>query len=247
MHASSIYLNGEPHIQVITRDISNRLLLEAKFERSETKFRDVFDSMIDLFLRVNNDGVMEMVSPSVFHITGYKADEIIGKKAKDYYENSKDRDNLIKIVQEKGFCHGFEAAIITKEGIRKVLSINARIYSDSNGEPRGIESISRDITKQKEIKQNLRNSISEFKDLFESSGDEICLIEPNSMKIVKVNETLCHVTGYTKKELEGKKLTDFFPMTELIKNTDRFNNVLKYKTEVFQTQQKKKMRHNLSC
>lgn len=368
VHVSSISLNGEPHLQVISRDISNRLQLEAKFERSETKFRDVFDSMIDLFLRVNNDGVMEMVSPSVFHITGYKEDEIIGKKAKDYYENSKDRDNLIKIVKEKGFCHSFEAAIITKEGKRKVLSINARIYSDANGEPLGIESISRDITKQKEtenelyenrqllneaehlahlgswvwdikyniisfseealriygmdksthlptyedwintihpedlervkniinrlcktggqlefeyriicsngderilqswsaienqhssdplkmvvailditeqkkIKQNLSNSIAEFKDLFESSGDEICLVEPNSMKIVKVNETLCHVTGYTKKELEGKKLTDFFPMTELIKNTDRFNNVLKNKTEVFQTLQKKK-------
>jgi PAS domain S-box-containing protein len=157
IRASTIYFNNLPHAQVIVRDISERLKLETQIKKSEQKFRSVFDSMMDLFVRVDNNGVVKMVSPSVTKMFGYDQKDFVGKHASEFYKNPKDREALLAALKKDGFCKGFEALFVDKEGKDITLSINAQIFTDVLGEPLGIETISRDITSQKIIER--RNTV----------------------------------------------------------------------------------------
>ncbi|MBL4703833.1 MAG: PAS domain S-box protein, partial [Flavobacteriales bacterium] len=123
--------------------------------KSEEKFKDVFNSMTDMFSRVTFAGIVEMVSPSVFDMLGYKAEELIGKKAINYYVNPDERLQLISLIKEKGYCRNFEIQVRTRDGDVKYLSLNAKIYTDKDNKPIGIESVTRDITAKKIIENEL--------------------------------------------------------------------------------------------
>lgn len=155
---SQMEINGDIYFNATIRDISKIVESEQLLRQSEEKFRGVFNSMIDVFSRVNNAGVVEMVSPSVYHTLGYKMEELIGKKAINYYVNPSDRVAFMNLIKEKGECRNFEFKIKTKSGAIKTVSSNAKVYKDKEGNILGIESVIRDITSElntlKELKAN---------------------------------------------------------------------------------------------
>jgi len=49
-------------------------------KESEEKYRSIFESFQDIYYRANNKGIITELSPSVFKISGYKPDELIGNR-----------------------------------------------------------------------------------------------------------------------------------------------------------------------
>ena len=54
---------------------SEREKIEHELKTSELKFRGIFNSIADVFVRVDNEGIMRVVSPSARDLFGYEADE----------------------------------------------------------------------------------------------------------------------------------------------------------------------------
>jgi len=126
-----------------------------ELEQNKDLFRDVFNSMTDLYVRVNFDGILEMISPSVKDILGYDPEEGLGEKATNYYANPDDRDELIRRVKKDGICKNFIATLLTKDGEKKILSVTSQFYKDKTGKPIGIESYAKDISNLEETKHEL--------------------------------------------------------------------------------------------
>lgn len=209
-YVSITLVNEIRHIQIVSRDITERRKLEQRLLKSEEKFKGLFNSMIDLFVRVTNEGIVDVVSPSVYEVLGYKAMCLTGKKAIDFYENSEDRDMLIQTVMNTGYCRNFEAPIITKDGGRKILSINAKIYYDEEGNPLGIESISRDITSYKKQELTLVNNERVLRSFFDLAPIGIAL-KKLSGEFVEVNSEFTRFTGYSKEELNELSYWELTP------------------------------------
>lgn len=139
-------------------NITERKLVEEELERSEKKFRDVFNSITDVFTRTNMEGNCILISPSVFKVTGFSVEEIIGKNLSEFYSNPEDRDTLSQLLQESGSVHHYETEIIKKDGSKIIVSANAKIIYNNAGEPQGIESVIRDVTDLKKTEQALQLS-----------------------------------------------------------------------------------------
>ena len=198
------------HVQIVVRDLTHRKQLEKRLLHSEEKFKGLFDSMSDLFARVTNKGVVDFVSPSVYDMLGYHANDLIGKRAIDFYENSDDRTQLIQEVREKGFCQNFETPVLTKDGVRKILSINAKVYKDENGVAQGIESISRDVTAYKKQEQELINNELILRNFFDLAPIGIALNRMNG-EFIEVNAEFSRFTGYSKDELNKLSYWELTP------------------------------------
>ncbi|NRA10893.1 MAG: PAS domain S-box protein, partial [Crocinitomicaceae bacterium] len=127
-------------------------------KESHAKYKEVFDSIIDVFTRVNNDGDFEMISPSIFDLIGYTAKELLGKKATDYYVDTNEQERLIELVNELGFCENVQSRVYTKQRHIKVISVNAKPYYDKLGNRLGIESMIRDITEKKNVEEKLEEN-----------------------------------------------------------------------------------------
>lgn len=141
-------------IEKMTRE---QLITEiSTLKESHTKYKQVFDSMVDVYARVDKDGYLEMVSPSMFDMFGYVAEDMIGKKAIQYFVNSGDWDFINELILEKGYCENFQSRIYTKKGEIKVVSINAKTFTDSLGNELGNDFIIRDISEQKNTEEEIK-------------------------------------------------------------------------------------------
>ena len=140
-----------------------RVYLE--LERSEEKFREVFESMTDVFTRSDNDGKCLMISPSIYQVLGYKSKEILGKSFTDFYADPEQRIEIVNQLQKTKKVENFEIDVVKKDGNTITISTNAKMYYNSKGEPLGVESIFRDITEQKLAGEKILKYQRRLKDL----------------------------------------------------------------------------------
>ena len=75
-----IQYNGKPAFLVLTRDITERSKLEAEKRKSEERFKNIIELAPDGIVTVSMKGIVTSANPAFLDITGYGAEEIIGKR-----------------------------------------------------------------------------------------------------------------------------------------------------------------------
>ncbi|MEW6185508.1 MAG: PAS domain S-box protein, partial [Thermodesulfobacteriota bacterium] len=80
-----IEIEGQPHILGATVDITERKQAEEALRESEKKYRQLFESIVDVYYQTDQEGSIVMVSPSVEKLLGYVPAEVIGKKLSGFY------------------------------------------------------------------------------------------------------------------------------------------------------------------
>ena len=140
------------------RDITTKKLAEEALRNSEQKYRDLVDNTADLFYRTDMEGKIIFVSPSVHKLSGYTVEEATGMKmAEEIYANPEERALLLAKLQEDGYVENFEAQLKHKDGSSWWVSTNAHFYKDQDGNIKGVEGITRDITSQKKAEKDREN------------------------------------------------------------------------------------------
>lgn len=143
------------------KNITKQKKIEIELKINEEKYRGIVDSLIDVLIRSNSKGYIELVSSSVFEILGYKKEELIGERIVDLLISPENTKNHIEKVIREGKCHNFELQMYSKNGDVKYMVANSRRYVDVSG-GYGIECIFRDIT----VYIEQRRAISENKRRF---------------------------------------------------------------------------------
>jgi len=123
---------------------------------NEKKYRQIFESFQDLYFRVNNRGVIEIVTPSVKQLAGYEPEEVVGHSVLDLYVDSKDRDKFLETLQPSGRVQNYEVRLLKKGGQVATVSMNAHFVYDTEHRPVGVEGVMRDITELKCAEDNLK-------------------------------------------------------------------------------------------
>jgi PAS domain S-box-containing protein len=127
-----------------------RVLAEESVRKSEEKYRDIFENLLDVYFKTAIDGTIEVVSPSAEAISGYQISELIGRNADILYQDPQDRQGLLNALNKKGQVRAFELTLKKKTGEPYYVSVNADLIYNKEGVPLGMSGTIRDIT---EIKQ----------------------------------------------------------------------------------------------
>jgi len=135
------------------KDSLDRMVQErtAALRESERKYREIFEEIIDLFYRTDNEGILRIVSPSIEQILGYTPDQVIGRKLAEFYVTPEDRNQFLSVLREKEEVKGYEVPLRAKSGSVVWVSTNAQFYRDEQGNILGVQGISRDITDRKRV------------------------------------------------------------------------------------------------
>jgi len=143
------------------KDITKQKKVEIELKINEEKYREIVDSLIDVLIRSNSKGNIELVSSSVFEVLGYEKEGLIGEAIVNLFVNPESTKNHTEEVINAGQCHNFEQQMYSKNGEIKYMITNSKRYIDASGSY-GIESIFRDIT----IYTEQKRAISENKKRF---------------------------------------------------------------------------------
>ncbi|RFP63750.1 PAS domain S-box protein [Hymenobacter lapidiphilus] len=160
IYLNPIYLEDGSFEEIsgIAHDITDKKRSQLELVAQEEKFRAIFESFQDVYYRTDTQGIITLLSPSVYDMLGYQAEEAIGRFIGDFYINPHERDNLLQQVRENGEARNFEVAMRHKDGHAVSVLVNARrLLGDVAGSQlNGTEGIGRDITGLKQMQDDLR-------------------------------------------------------------------------------------------
>ena len=138
------------------QEINDRKKAEDALRSSEEEYRTLFENLKDVFYRVNLEGDLLLVSPSVQQLLGYTAEQAVGLNlAKDVFVHSEQWEMFTMIMEGDGKLDNFEVLFKRDDGAFDWGSFGAQLYTDKEGDVQGYEGIVRDISMRKQAEMQL--------------------------------------------------------------------------------------------
>ncbi|MBK7628018.1 MAG: PAS domain S-box protein [Bacteroidales bacterium] len=213
-------------------DVSEKINTLESLKKSEDKFRRAFYTSPDS-ININrlSDGMYVSINDGFTKITGYTAEETIGKTSMelDIWAVPSDRNKLVQGLKEKGRYENLETQFRMKDG--KLLT---GIMSASVIEIDGVThilSITRDISDRKRAEIALIESETRYRELVELAVDGI-LLGSHDGRIIEANSYILVLTGRKRDELIGTHISDLFIPEDLVKSPLRFDLLQKGETVI---------------
>lgn len=182
-------------------DITERKFAEESLRASEEKLRGLYELAPLGIALTDMKGRYIEFNEAFRAISGYSADEL---KTLDYWtltpkEFEQDEMLQLESLQRLGRYGPYEKKYCRKDGSLISINLNGRLVNEPDGQ-RYIWSIVEDISKRKQAEAKLQLAASVF-----SHAREGIMITDAFSTIIEVNDTFCHVTGYSREEALGKK------------------------------------------
>jgi len=178
------------------QDISERKRAEEALRCSEEKYRKIFENIQDVFYQIDLNGIITEISPSISRHSAYTREELLGTSVERLYSYPEERQKFLAEIGAKGSVTDHVFRVKLKNGRTAFASANARIYSDAQGRPAGIEGSLRDVTDRERAAEEIR-----LKELYLDNAMDSVVVHDLAGNMCYVNQAACRAEGYSKDEL----------------------------------------------
>ena len=197
-----ITVEGEPHILVVVRDVTQQRQMEADVRRSEALLRGILDNLQDAYVRTDLEGRVVMVSPSAARLYGFDSvDEMIGLPAVSLYADLTEREAMFEELRLRGHVVDYVGRGLRKDGGIIWVSLNARFYRDEAGSVAGTEGFIRDITERVRAEDELQQSRALFQTAMDQSQAGIAIADAPDGRLRYVNRAGLFIRGRSSAEV----------------------------------------------
>ena len=192
---------------------------------------------LDLLLIADFDYRIRRVNPAWLHVTGYSADELLGRSFLELIhpdDRERAKAEWDRVASTGGASIDFEHRGISKDG-----SIGWFLWSAKASAEEGLVYASaKDVTGRRRAEDALRTAEARFRGAFEHAPVGMAILEPDGTWS-RVNGALAEFLGYSIEELEGKTFRDVTHPADLDRDlaalddlaagrTDRYNAERRY-------------------
>lgn len=172
----------------------------------EKKHFNLINSILDIIVEFDLDFNITFVNPQVYDLLGYSPEKLKGKKVMDFIH----QDDLSRIVES--IKYGLKTReIITenfliqhKKGYYIPVSAKGRAVDYENQTK--IVAVIRDLIKEKEAEQKLKESDERYREIIENIEDGYYEIDLEG-NYTYVNDYICRFLGISKEKLLGMNST----------------------------------------
>jgi PAS domain S-box-containing protein len=224
--------------QELQSQIRERAQLEDALHRSEERFRLLVEGVSDYAIyMLNPDGIVESWNAGAARITGYAAEEIVGKHFACFY--SDDDITAGKPAQDLRAAadHGhieLEAWRLRENGSRFWANSVVSALYDASGRIGGYANVTKDITDEKKIaeeKERLLAAIDAQRQLFQAVVEHapagIAIYDGETFRVKWANPTYKDRLNepYRSMDIIGRRLQEILPGVENSGLVEIFRNV----------------------
>ncbi|KAF5091538.1 PAS domain S-box protein [Methanospirillum sp.] len=196
----------------VSSDVTELFGMMKELRASEERFRLMAERSSDLIVILDDRLCATYISPSVFAITGYLQQELVGKSTEDaasllFPMDIEEFKHIIRTLQEKESVEDVNIRILTKDG----RSVFVNLYATpivNNNLLTGAQVSMRVITSVKEIKAALYKSEEKYRVLAENVHDVIWTCD-ETMHLTYISPSVTRALGFTQEQALKMKLEDF--------------------------------------
>jgi diguanylate cyclase (GGDEF)-like protein/PAS domain S-box-containing protein len=187
--------------QGVIRDISNKKRIHRALEESETIYRTIFETTGTATVIIEEDTIISMANLEFEKLSGYKKEEIEGRKSWTEFVDHEDLEimkkyHALRRTDSANAPESYEFMFKDNQNNIKNVFLTVAMIPGTN---RTIASLL-DITKQKEAEKNLHIALKTTHDIVESSPIGIYVINDQG-RIIYYNPALRKIGGATDEQL----------------------------------------------
>jgi len=213
--------------RTVSRDISERKLLEEALVQSEERYRTILEEMEDAYYEVDLAGNFTFVNDATCRYTGYTRDELIGMN----YRKTAHKDDHALIYRfynhtyrtgepNKGFSH----RMVRKDGSICFLEASVSLIKNKKGEAVGFRCVSRDVNARKLLEEELASSEEKYRTILEQMQDSYYEIDAEG-NFLFANEATCRSLGIPLNQLIETNYYSLIPDEERPAVMEAFHRV----------------------
>ena len=198
--------DDEPFVLAVIRDITERKRAEEILRAERDYSARIINGTPAIICGIAPDGSTTFVNPAGEHITGYAAEELVGRNWWHMLYPGAEYRQVERLFQdfEQGDVLDYEMVLTTRTGEKCTIAWNSINRFDETGRLVEIIGFGNDVTQRKRAEEELRK----FKTITDQAryGAAITDLEGH---LVYVNDSFVEMHGYTPAEFTGKHLSVF--------------------------------------
>jgi two-component system sensor histidine kinase/response regulator len=176
---------------------------------SESKFRELFDNVLDGVFQTTADGRILTANPALLKMLGYHSEaEFLQVDIETaLYIHPERRAARIAQLERDGELRNCELQLRTRDGRQITVLENSRAVRDADGAVSYYEGTLTDITGRVEAQEALTEERDFTSAIIDSAGSLIVVLRPDG-RIIRFNRACEQTSGYSFEEVEGRPFWD---------------------------------------
>lgn len=208
---------GDKVVQIsAVRDLTEYKSAMSELEKSEARFKSVAESLGEGVVIVDIESTkIVYTNRRMEELSGIKSEEVAGTQLRDSGIPIDLCEVLMAGAQKcrLGNPHSAEVAFKLADEIPAWAQVYVTPFRNEIGEIKGALGVVNDITKRKTYEESLKASEEKFRGLSEEISDGVAIVV--DWRIKWGNHAFREILGFTKSEIENRKIDELFPASEV--------------------------------
>ncbi|MBD3414909.1 MAG: PAS domain S-box protein [Candidatus Aminicenantes bacterium] len=233
INVSLIHYQGRPAGLVFLRDITERKFTEEALRERKELLSHVFESMQEGVLVLNSDFRYTYWNKSMEQTSQVQKEDVLGQIPWKKFPFLKGNiEQAMKKAMEGEASRGLDLKYTLANGKEGWTTESYFPLKDAEENIIGVVGLIEEITERKQMEQELRESESKFRDIFENAGEGITYTSLGG-KVIEVNKAFENILGIPSKKITGKNILSLTKELLTLKNATKIlplvKNILKGK------------------
>ncbi len=192
---------GEPAVQTLIRDITERKRASDALKQTEERLHTVIGSASLVLFAVDQDGIFTLCEGKGLEALDLRPGEFVGQSIFEIY-----RDNQT-IVDSVNRALGGESVSVSVAVEELVFNVRYSPLRDEDNQIVGVIGVATDITESRKAEKALQENEERYRELFENANDIIYThdLEGNFTSLNRNGEA---ITGYSREEAAKMNVAD---------------------------------------
>jgi diguanylate cyclase (GGDEF)-like protein/PAS domain S-box-containing protein len=191
-----------------------RRAAEDALRNSESKFRGLFESVMEGVYQTSRDGRILVANPAFVNLLGYdSAEEVYKIPAGALYWYPSDRENFARRAETEGQLRNEEYVMRRKDGTMLVVVDNCRVVRDAQGRVTGFEGTLTDITERKKAETAVFQAKERAQVTLQSIVDAVITTDSEG-RIDYMNPVAESLTGWENREAQGQLIDNVLTVVD---------------------------------
>ena len=207
LSAEIVHLGGTPYVLAFVLDISERKQAAEQINQLQERLAIAFRAApVAACITRLSDGQVVEANAHLLSEYSWTREDLLGKTTLEagLWGSKEDRDTMIELLHRDGRVTDFPSVGIGRDGRQREISVSAEnVLMD--GVPHMVVYIV-DISERTAAERALREREEIYRSIVSHAQDGICLVDPESLKIIEINDAGLRGLGYTRDEFSGQTL-----------------------------------------